>query len=472
VTLRVRLLLALGLLLSAALVVSGALVVGLTRASLVGQLDDDIRTVNEADLFGGTPQGSDDPTGRRFALLIYDRSGRLVQSIRSGHPSNPDPLPDVSLSPEPSIPFRQIVERSSVDGSLSYRLVGLPGPQGAAVVLAAPMTGIERSMAVLIRTLVLVGLIVLGLMLLVGWLIIRRGLTPLEQVTATAERISAGDLSQRVDVVSDGSEVGRLGHAFNRMLDQIQGAFQSQQQALADKERSEAQLRQFVADASHELRTPLTALRGYSELYRAGGLGQEAELEQAMARIGSESRRMAALVEDLLLLARLDQGRPLRNEPVSLSDVVSDALNDFRAVEPARSVTAHVEPGVTVAGDEDRLRQVVGNLLTNVRVHTPLEASVEVALSDSPDTATLTVADRGPGIDAAHIGRVFDRFYRADPARSRDRGGSGLGLSIAASVAAAHDGRISYSETPGGGATFTLTLPHRGWSGPKGQGAA
>jgi two-component system OmpR family sensor kinase len=245
------------------------------------------------------------------------------------------------------------------------------------------------------------------------------------------------------------------------MLDQIQGAFESQQQALAAKERSEEQLRQFVADASHELRTPLTALRGYSELYRAGGLGQEAELEQAMARIGSESRRMGSLVEDLLLLARLDQGRPLRNEPVSLSELVNDALKDLRAVEPAREIRADITPDISVKGDEDRLRQVVGNLLTNVRVHTPAEASVTVSLTDSEEAATLTVADRGPGIDAAHVGRIFDRFYRADPGRSRDRGGSGLGLSIAASVAAAHEGRISYSQTPGGGATFTLTLPHR-----------
>ena len=460
-TLRVRLLFALGLLLSVALLVSGGLVVGLTRNNLVQELDDEILNVSQADLFG-PPQRGEDPTGgRRFALMIFDRSGTLVQSLPSGLPSDPDPLPAVTLTPEPNIPLhlRTIVERPSTDGSMSYRLIGARGPQGGAVVLAAPMTGVARSMAVLVRTLVLVGLVVLGLTLIVGWLIIRRGLTPLEQVTATAERISAGDLSQRVEVESGGSEVGRLGQAFNRMLDQIQGAFQSQQQALVAKERSEAQLRRFVADASHELRTPLTALRGYSELYRAGGLGETDALDQAMARIGSESRRMGALVEDLLLLARLDQGRPLRKEPVSLSDVVNDALNDFRAVDPTREVRASVDPGVVVRGDEDRLRQVVGNLLTNVRVHTPADAAVDVSLSYTGDDAALEVADHGPGIDAAHGERIFDRFYRADPGRSRDRGGSGLGLSIAASVTAAHGGSIGYSETPGGGATFRLTLP-------------
>jgi two-component system OmpR family sensor kinase len=310
-----------------------------------------------------------------------------------------------------------------------------------------------------VRNLIVVGLVVLGLVLVFGWLIIRRNLRPLEQMTGTAARISAGDLSQRVGVADDGSEVGRLGRAFDTMLDQIQSAFVSQQTALEEKERSEGRLRQFVADASHELRTPLTALRGYAELYNAGGIEDRAELEQAMARIGSESRRMAVLVEDLLLLARLDQGRPLRREPVNLSELVSDAVNDLAAVEPERPVAAAVEPDVSVAGDEDRLRQVIGNLFANVRVHTAPETPVDVSLTSADGVSALTIADHGPGIELGHVGRIFDRFYRADAGRSRDRGGSGLGLSIAASIAAAHGGSISHSATPGGGATFTLTLP-------------
>jgi two-component system OmpR family sensor kinase len=306
---------------------------------------------------------------------------------------------------------------------------------------------------------VVVGAVVLAGMLLIGWLIIRRDLRPLEQITATAEQISAGDLSRRVGVPDDGSEVGRLGQAFDTMLDQIQLAFDSQQSALVAKERSEGQLRRFVADASHELRTPLTALRGYAELYRAGGLSDEDALEQAMTRIGSESRRMATLVEDLLLLARLDQGRPLRHEPVKLSALVADALSDLRALEPQRPVTAEIDPDVVVRGDEDRLRQLVGNLLANVRVHTPADSSVEITLRAMDGGVALQVSDHGPGIAAEHVEQIFDRFYRADAGRSRDHGGSGLGLSIAASVAAAHGGRIDYSNTPGGGATFTLRLP-------------
>ena len=461
-TLRTRLLLTVGLLLAVALVASGGLVVGITRTSLIGQLDVELIRFTDADVEQPGPRVPNDPTGRRFAVLVYDRQGELIDSRASGPSYAPDPLPSMPAAGEPTLPLQRIVERSSVDGSLSYRMLALPGQgpaQGLVIVLGAPMSGVERSVSVMVSALAVVGLIVLAVMLIAGWFIIRRDLRPLEKMTATAESISAGDLTQRVAVEEDHSEVGRLGNAFNSMLDKIQASFESQQAALSAKERSESQLRQFVADASHELRTPLTAVRGYSELYRAGGLADDADLDQAMARIGSESRRMAALVEDLLLLARLDQGRPLRHDPVALSDVVGDALNDLQALEPARPVQATVEPDVVVTGDEDRLRQVIGNLMTNVRVHTPADTPVDVNLTTADGNAVLTISDHGPGIDPAHVEHIFDRFYRADPGRSRDRGGSGLGLSIASSVVAAHVGTIAYSATPGGGATFTVTLP-------------
>jgi two-component system OmpR family sensor kinase len=243
------------------------------------------------------------------------------------------------------------------------------------------------------------------------------------------------------------------------MLDQIQSAFESQQRALDAKERSERQLRQFVADASHELRTPLTTLRGYTDLYRAGGLDEQAALDQAMTRINTESRRMADLVEDMLLLARLDQGRPLAHDHVPMSELVEDAVSDARAVEPDRQINANIHGGVIVLGDEHRLRQVVGNLFTNVRVHTAASTPIDVSLSVNDGRCRFVVADHGPGVDPSHVAHIFDRFYRADPGRSRDRGGSGLGLSIAASVVEAHGGAIAYSETLGGGATFTVELP-------------
>ena len=401
--------------------------------------------------------------------MIYDADGDHIQSLPSGLASAPDPLPAVPGDDPTRLKLGAITELPSADGTLEYRVLTLAGhiagpvaPQPVIAVLAAPMQGVENSVGVLTRTLVVVGLAVLALILIVGWFIIRRDLRPLEGMTTTAERISDGDLSQRVGVPDDGSEIGRLGNAFDTMLDQIQGLFDSQHSALVAKERSERKLRQFVADASHELRTPLTAVRGYSELYRAGGLADDEAVGQAMARIGSESRRMAALVEDLLLLARLDQGRPLRHDQVPLSDLVNDALLDLRAVEPDRPIDATVQPDVVVSGDEDRLRQVIGNLFTNVRVHTPPDAPVEVALSARNGSTSLRVADHGPGIDPAHVEHIFDRFYRADTARSRDRGGSGLGLSIAASVVAAHGGEIDYTNTPGGGATFTLSLPRDG----------
>jgi two-component system OmpR family sensor kinase len=462
-TLRTRLLVVMVALLAIALVVSGAAVVGLTRASLLADLDHDLLTARPADVSPGGPQ-QPDATGRRFALLLYDGDGEQVQALPSGFSSSPDPLPDVALGGDSAVPIGLVVERPATDGSLRYRVlavhaqIGVP-PQPVTLVLAAPMRALEGTIGGLVRTLALVGLVVLGLLVVIGWLLIRRNMRPLERMTATAESISAGDLSQRVGMPDDGSEVGKLGHAFDGMLDQIEASFASQQQALRAKEASEQMLRQFVADASHELRTPLTTVRGYADLHRAGGLEQPADVAQAMDRIGSESRRMGALVDDLLLLARLDQGRPLREDPVDLSALVDDAVRDLRAVEPSRPVSADLVPDLTVTGDEDRLHQLVGNLLTNVRVHTPPDSPLEVSLVQVEGRAILHVTDHGPGIDPEHAQHIFDRFYRADTGRTRDRGGSGLGLAIAASIAAAHRGSLEHSVTPGGGATFTLTLP-------------
>jgi two-component system, OmpR family, sensor kinase len=463
VTLRTRLLLSLLALLVLALLASGALVVGIARASLVAQVDEQLRDVRLQDVRRPGPGGGGfDPTGRRFALLILNTEGSVLEALPSGVGRNPDALPSLPAAGEPALPTGRIVERAAVDGSLSYRVVAhglrLQGTD-VVVVLGAPLRQVDEVVGVLLPALLAVGVIVVLASVALGWWLIRRDLRPLEQVTATAERISAGDLSQRVALGGGGSEVNRLGGAFDTMLDQIQSAFDQQQAALSAKEQSEGRLRRFVADASHELRTPLTALRGYAELYQAGGLQDDEAIERAMARIGGESQRMAALVEDLLLLARLDQGRPLQRGPVNLSRLVLDALADSRALEPERPVSAAIEPDVTISGDEDRLRQVVGNLFTNVRVHTPPDAALEVTLSAVSELCRLRLADHGPGIAAEHVAHVFDRFYRADAGRSRDRGGSGLGLAIAASVAQAHGGRLTHQPTPGGGATFELSLP-------------
>lgn len=461
-SLRARLLLSLGALVAVALVVSGALVVGLTRAGLVEQIDAELRSARGPGFRGGQPGfDQDDPTGRRVAFIVIAPDGSLVYALPSGFASAPDPLPEVPSTDvlRANEHTDRVIELQAADGSLAFRAVVDGGPGGTFRLLAAPLTAVDEPIGTLVRNLLVIGAAIIAAIIALAFLIIRRGLRPLERIADAATTIAAGDLTHRADLPHDRSEVGQVGAAFDAMLDRIEAAFAEEREALADKERSEARLRRFVADASHELRTPLTALRGYVDLYRAGGLEEREGLDQAMGRIGTESRRMAALVEDLLLLARLDQGRPLHREPVDLSAVVADAVADARAVEPGRPIAADVATDVRVVGDEDRLRQVVGNLFANVRVHTPSNAAVDVTLGSADGTCRLVLADRGPGIPGEHASRIFDRFYRADPGRSPDRGGSGLGLSIAASVAEAHGGSIGHAPTVGGGATFTLTLP-------------
>jgi two-component system, OmpR family, sensor kinase len=459
-TLRTRLLLTVAVLLGVSLLVSGAVVMGVMRANLVDGADRLLREARVADFVArGRPGRGGDPAGRRLALVVLNDNGDVLEFLPSGFARDPDPQPVLAPPGTAALPLGQIVDAVSVDGSLRYRAVVLQERGNVYFVIAAPLRQIDEATALLLRALVVVGLGVLGAALVVGWMLIRRDMRPLEEVTEAATRISAGELSHRAGISGGGSEVSRLGAAFDSMLDQIQHAFAAQQSALLAKERSEDQLRRFVADASHELRTPLTVLRGYADLYRAGGLADPTAVDQAMNRIATESRRMTDLVEDLLLLARLDQGRPLDRRRVPFSELVADAVADARAIEPERPIDARVAGDVIVLGDADRLRQVLGNLLANVRVHTPAGTPVDVSLSTRDGHCALAIADRGPGIPATDAGHIFDRFYRADPARSRGLGGSGLGLSIAARVVDAHGGSLSHSPTPGGGATFTVTLP-------------
>jgi two-component system OmpR family sensor kinase len=271
-------------------------------------------------------------------------------------------------------------------------------------------------------------------------------------MTETAVAIADGDLSQRVPDVVPGTEAGELGEALNTMLGRIEGAF-------AERARSEARLRQFVADASHELRTPVTTIRGYAELYRTGGLRGPGELDSALRRTEDEAVRMGSLVEDLLLLARLDQGRPLQREPVDLDVLARDAVRDAGAVDPDHPVTAVTAGGVVVPGDADRLQQVVTNLVGNARVHTPPGTAVEVRTSREGDRAVLEVADSGPGMPPEVAERAFERFYRADPARSRHQGGTGLGLAIVKATVDAHGGTVSIRSAPGQGTTVRVELP-------------
>jgi len=264
-----------------------------------------------------------------------------------------------------------------------------------------------------------------------------------------------------VKAADEHTEGGPLGNAFNTMVSQIETAFGQQQ-------LTEERLRRFVADASHELRTPLTSIRGYSELYRHGALAKPDDLERAMSRIEQEGARMGLLVEDLLLLARLDEHRPFEKRPVNMSSVVDDVVNDSRAVEPTRPISVIDDaPNAMVLGDIHRLHQVVANLLANVRVHTPVDAAVEVRTGLDDTHVVITVRDSGPGMTSDVAANVFERFYRADPSRARASGNAGLGLAIVAAIVQAHDGSVEVETSPGNGATFTVRLPRAGLPAPE-----
>jgi two-component system, OmpR family, sensor kinase len=320
-------------------------------------------------------------------------------------------------------------------------------------VVAIPLRDMNEALhrMLLVELIVALG-VLLGLALLAWW-VVKLGLRPLGQMEETAGAIAAGDLSRRIDVVDERTEVGRLGLALNEMMQQIESAF-------AARAASEGRLRRFVGDASHELRTPLTSIRGYAELFRRGAADHPEDLAKAMRRIEEEANRMGSLVDDMLLLARLDQGRPLEHRPVDLTRIARDAVDDARAVAPNRPIDYSPNGAIFVPGDEARLRQVLGNLLQNANRHTPPDTPVHVRVVNSDDEAVIEVADEGPGVPGEDPNRVFERFWRSDPSRTRASGGAGLGLSIVAAIAAAHGGRAEVQSTAGIGSTFRVHLPH------------
>jgi two-component system, OmpR family, sensor kinase len=326
------------------------------------------------------------------------------------------------------------------------------------VLLATPLNGVDSTLHRLVLVELLVTAIVLASMTALGLWVVRVALRPLDAMGKTADAIAAGDLSRRVERADDRTEIGRLGLAFNSMLANIEKAMTERDTSLRALEASESKLRRFVADASHELRTPLAAVRAYAELFTRGASSRPDDLERSMKGISRESERMSVLVEDLLLLAHLDEGRPLTLEPVPLEDVVAESLETARTLEPDRPVEVSLTPAV-VAADRDRLRQVVDNLLANVRSHTAPDAPLRVALEHDDGDALLTVADSGPGMDEEQLALVFERFYRADPSRARSSGGAGLGLAIVSAVVAAHGGTVEAESEPGKGTTFRVRLP-------------
>jgi two-component system, OmpR family, sensor kinase len=421
---------------------------------------------------------------------------------------------------------QQAVTVAAASGGGRWRIVGLPATLNnqdgtvthGTVIVGTDVTSVYSTIRELAGIDAAVSIAALLVLALVGVAVVRASLRPLTDIEQTAGAIAAGDLTRRVPDRDPGTEIGRLGRSLNAMLSQIESAFQARADSETAARRSEERMRQFVADASHELRTPLTTIRGFAEYYRQrGGLEHskpaqleldaastlnaeirggpaaglpaasqhedsqltQIDLDRIMRRVEQESTRMGVLVEDMLLLARIDQQRPLENRPVDLLTLAADAVLDARVMAPQRSIDLTVGAGAAliVLGDEVRLRQVIGNLMSNALIHTPDGTPIEVRIRPgtldaagthagevpgagvSPSAVVLEVADQGPGLTPDQAERAFERFYRADQARARQAGGTGLGLAIVAALVMAHGGKVSVEPTPGSGATFRIALP-------------
>jgi two-component system OmpR family sensor kinase len=461
---------------------TGATATSLLRGYLLEQQDQrlsaSVRTVTKdpalLQLACSNPSGLA-LTGRGAYLACLDEDGAYREFATSADAGSAPDLDGLTSENAASYGDDAFTLRS-VDGDTSWRVAVVRLDSGLTVVVGQDIADDQAVLTRLMRIELVVGLLVLVAMGLAGYLLVRNSLRPLVEVEHTAQAIAAGDLSRRVPVGDERTEVGRLSAAINGMLGRIESSFRAQQASEEQAVASEARMRRFVADASHELRTPLTSIRGFAELHRQGAVRGEEETGRILSRIEAEATRMGMLVEDLLQLARLDQQRPLTLGPVDLAELAGDAVHDARAVQPDRPLSLLLDESLTdapvVTGDEARLRQVIGNLVTNALTHTPVDARVTVRLSEDPTdpgVVVLAVSDEGPGLAPADAERVFERFYRADSSRTRAAGGTGLGLSIVSSLVAAHGGRVDLTTAPGQGATFAVRLPRSGPTGPTGR---
>jgi two-component system, OmpR family, sensor kinase len=379
--------------------------------------------------------------GKPEAHLFFSYGGRAPTA-----PVLPSRLPGAGLPAGADLYF---TASGSGSGAVSYRVVAKPLKAGGVMVIAVPLTDLEGTLRQLLLIELVVSLIVLAGLAVFSWVMVRRDLRPLQEITETAGAIAHGDLSQRVTPADEGSEVGQLGSTFNTMLDEIEAAF-------AERAASEERLRRFLADASHELRTPLTSIVGYSELFDLGVRDRPADLERSMRHIREEAARMSALVDDLFLLAQLDHERPLRRDRVDLAEVARSSAESAAVSVPDRPVEVDAPAAVVLEGDPDRLRQVVDNLVVNALTHSA-EGPVHVGVGVFEGRAVLTVHDEGPGIDPADLPSIFEPFYRSDRSRARSSGGAGLGLAIVAAIVRAHGGTVTVE--PGQGATFVVEIP-------------
>ncbi|MEP7026738.1 MAG: HAMP domain-containing sensor histidine kinase, partial [Actinomycetota bacterium] len=422
------------------------------------------------------------PTGHSVQQVVVPVTN-TVHGFGPGTPNHIVPGPQVPDSARwLAAHANQTVTVAAQSGDGRWRVLVIPasaaGPDVAVsgtVVVAVDVSDVYGTIGQLVGIDLLVSAVSLIGLALLGLALVRRSLRPLTEIERTAEVIAAGDLSRRVPDRDPRTEVGRLGRSLNTMLSQVEMAFRARAESESAARQSEVRMRRFVSDASHELRTPLTAIRGFAEYYRqrgglenvraagsqvetgqagndqagngqaGSGLMPREELDRIMQRVEQEAARMGVLVEDLLLLARLDQQRPLENRPVDLLTMAADAVHDARVMAPGRDIQLALDSGVApiVLGDDVRLRQVIGNLMSNALIHTPDGTPVEVRVSPgSGGTVQLEVADQGPGLTPEQAERVFERFYRADQARTRQTGGAGLGLAIVAALVTAHGGTV------------------------------
>ncbi|HXQ90018.1 MAG TPA: HAMP domain-containing sensor histidine kinase [Acidimicrobiales bacterium] len=468
-TLRLRLLLVLVGIVAAGLLVADVATYASLRSYLFSQADSQLRDdaipigTQVADLLSRPFERS--PVARVFPppglwVQLRDQSGNVI-NLPEAYPLAAPTLP-LQLPGSGSASSAPDLFDSSSGGStnVTYRVLAEPiqvaGSELGTVIVALPLDDINHTLGRLILIELLVSAAVLVGLGALAWWMVRRGLRPLDEMTATAGAIAAGDLSRRVDSTDERTEVGQLGQALNTMLTGIEGAF-------AAREASEERLRRFLADASHELRTPLTSIRGYAELFDRGARDRPEDLATSMRHIREEANRMGILVDDLLLLARLDHQRPLALELTDLTEIVTVAVHAARVSAPERAISLEAPGPLPVVGDEARLRQVVDNLLANAVQHTPEGSPIAVRVSTEPTMAYLEVSDRGHGVAPEEQAHIFEPFHRSDPTRARSTGGAGLGLTIVSAIAHAHGGTVGVvsgaanGDTPG--ATFWVRIP-------------
>jgi two-component system OmpR family sensor kinase len=457
--LRLALVAATLVLVACGLLASGIAVTTILRHSLTNRVDQTL--VDASNGWAQAPRRVPPPPnegpnpGRppsNFYVRGVSEDGRVWMAIndRDAEPDLPD---NNDVGPIPTTV-------GSIDGShVQWRAVSVRGAHGELTTVAIDLSDVQSTVRSLVYAQLGIGVAVLIVLGVAGYAVVHRSLRPLAEVEETAAAIAAGELDRRVPQRDPRTEVGRLSLALNGMLAQIQRAVAASELSADQARGSEERMRRFITDASHELRTPLTTIRGFAELYRQGAAR---DVEMLMSRIESESRRMGLLVEDLLLLARLDAQRPLEQHHVDLLALASDSVHDAKSIAPNRKIAMEVfdGPGTPeVIGDEARLRQVLGNLVANALQHTPETAGITVRVGTRDDDAVLEVADEGPGMSHEDAQRVFERFYRTDTSRTRSSGGTGLGLSIVDSLVYAHGGRVTVATAPGQGCRFRVSLP-------------